>query len=32
MGGQDLVNENLNDYDEVFEELGEKYGGGGDVV
>ena len=26
------VNENINDYDEIFEELGEKYGGGGDMA
>ena len=26
------VNENLNDYDEIFEELGEKYGGAGDKI
>ena len=26
------VNENLNDYDEIFEKTGEKYGGGGDMA
>ena len=26
------VNENINDYDEIFEELNEKYGGGGDMA
>lgn len=31
-GWGESVNENLNDYDEIFEELGEKYGGGGDMA
>jgi len=31
-GWSESVNENLNDYDEIFEELGEKYGGGGDMA
>ena len=30
-GWSESVNENLNDYDEIFEELGEKYGGGGEM-
>ena len=31
-GWGESVNENLNDYDEIFEELNEKYGGGGDMA
>jgi hypothetical protein len=31
-GWSESVNENLNDYDEVFEELGEKYGGAGSMA
>ena len=31
-GWSESVNENLNDYDEIFEELNEKYGGGGDMA
>jgi len=31
-GWGESVNENLNDYDEIFEELTEKYGGGGDMA
>jgi hypothetical protein len=31
-GWSESVNENLNDYDEVFEELGEKYGGAGNMA
>jgi hypothetical protein len=31
-GWSESVNENLNDYDEIFEELGEKYGGAGDMA
>lgn len=30
-GWSESVNENLNDYDEIFEELGEKYGGAGSM-
>jgi hypothetical protein len=30
-GWSESVNENLNDYDEIFEELGEKYGGAGEM-
>ena len=30
-GWSESVNENLNDYDEVFEELGDKYGGSGSM-
>ena len=31
-GWGESVNENLNDYDEIFEELSEKYGGGGEMA
>ena len=31
-GWGESVNENLNDYDEIFEELNEKYGGAGDMA
>ena len=31
-GWGESVNENLNDYDEIFEELNEKYGGSGDMA
>ena len=31
-GWSESVNENLNDYDEIFEELGEKYGGTGNMA
>jgi hypothetical protein len=31
-GWGESINENLNDYDEIFEELNEKYGGGGDMA
>ena len=31
-GWGESVNENINDYDEIFEELNEKYGGGGDMA
>ena len=31
-GWSEAVNENLNDYDEIFEELGEKYGGAGSMA
>jgi hypothetical protein len=31
-GWGESVNENLNDYDEIFEELNDKYGGGGDMA
>ena len=31
-GWGESVNENVNDYDEIFEELNEKYGGGGDMA
>ncbi len=31
-GWSESVNENLNDYDEIFEELGEKYGGAGEMA
>ena len=31
-GWGETVNENLNDYDEIFEELNDKYGGGGDMA
>jgi hypothetical protein len=31
-GWSESVNENLNDYDEIFEELGEKYGGTGTMA
>ena len=31
-GWGESVNENLSDYDEIFEELNEKYGGGGDMA
>jgi hypothetical protein len=31
-GWSESVNENLNDYDEIFEELGDKYGGGGEMA
>ena len=31
-GWGESVNENLNDYDEIFEELNEKYGGGGEMA
>ena len=31
-GWSESVNENLNDYDEIFEELGEKYGGDTDSM
>tara|TARA_B110000902_G_scaffold214413_1_gene246371 strand:- start:43 stop:1383 length:1341 start_codon:yes stop_codon:yes gene_type:complete len=31
-GWGESVNENLNDYDEIFEELGDKYGGGGEMA
>ena len=31
-GWGESVNENLNDYDEIFEELNEKYGGTGDMA
>ncbi len=31
-GWSESVNENLNDYDEIFEELGEKYGGEGEAM
>lgn len=31
-GWSESVNENLNDYDEIFEELGEKYGGAGTMA
>jgi hypothetical protein len=31
-GWSESVNENLNDYDEIFEELAEKYGGDSDVA
>ena len=31
-GWSESVNENLNDYDEIFEELNEKYGGEGDNI
>ena len=31
-GWSESVNENLNDYDEIFEELWEKYGGEGDGI
>ena len=31
-GWSESVNENLNDYDEIFEELGEKYGGAGSMA
>ena len=31
-GWGESVNENLNDYDEIFEELNERYGGGGDMA
>lgn len=30
-GWSESVNENLNDYDEIFEELGDKYGGAGEM-
>jgi len=30
-GWSEAVNENLNDYDEIFEELGDKYGGAGEM-
>ena len=31
-GWSESVNENLNDYDEIFEELGEKYGGDSEMA
>jgi hypothetical protein len=31
-GWGESVNENLNDYDEIFEELNDKYGGGGEMA
>ena len=31
-GWSESVNEDLNDYDEIFEELGEKYGGAGEMA
>ena len=31
-GWSESVNENLNDYDEIFEELNEKYGGGAEMA
>ena len=31
-GWSESVNENLNDYDEIFEDLNEKYGGEGDNI
>uniref|UniRef100_A0A6C0F8F4 Uncharacterized protein n=1 Tax=viral metagenome TaxID=1070528 RepID=A0A6C0F8F4_9ZZZZ len=31
-GWSESVNENLNDYDEIFEELGDKYGGAGEMA
>ena len=31
-GWSESVNENLNDYDEIFEELAEKYGGDSDIA
>jgi len=31
-GWSESVNENLNDYDEIFEELGDKYGGGSEMA
>ena len=31
-GWSESVNENLNDYDEIFEELGDKYGGTGNMA
>ena len=32
VGLPDILNENINDYDEIFEELQEKYGGGTDMA
>lgn len=31
-GWSESINENLNDYDEIFEELSEKYGGAGEAM